>query len=218
MPLAWRYWVRSLSCLNFLIAFGLLQAIVVAKPKLSVTTAIRDQQTCLVSGDRIQVSLELTVTFRNRAESPLIISRNSTESGLLIAHTLTRANDRRFERTGRGDLWDFPFTLQGDSPDASWLILKPDEAYDREIKVWGLGPFTRQEYRHYEGTTHFIRLELFTVDTFLVARQNKDLSVSLSKKELIARWKNYGYLWLDGATSEPMSVQFPVYYDLKSCK
>jgi hypothetical protein len=165
-------------------ALGHSKAPTFAKPKLYVTTTIREQRTCLLSADQIQTSLELTVTFLNRAVYPLILSRNSVQSSVLLAHTLAGANDKRFEWSARGDLWDFMPELQGDSPSEKWVILKPAEAYNREMKAWGLGPMTRREYQHYEATVHFIRLEFITVDALLVARQNKDGTVSLSKKEL----------------------------------
>jgi hypothetical protein len=188
------------------------------RAKLEATTVIREQRICMSPSRIPEVDLSVELKFTNVGEFPVILSRNSGESGINVAHTLKRAHAKKYEYKARGDMWDFPFVLQPASPGDSFVILKPHEIYTRNVKVWGLNFESLEQYDHYAAVPHFIRLGLLTVDSMLVSSVSQAGKIDINEKHIRDRWKTYGYLWLDGLDSEPMSIQLPAASTLTDCK
>ena len=209
---------KYLIVASFLISVTVAQAQSRGAAKLQATTAIREQRICMSTSRIPEVHLSLELKFRNVGQVPIILSKDSRESGINVAHTLERARAMKYEYKARGDMWDFPFVLQPPSPNDSFVIVKPHEIYARDEKMWGLNFESLNQYDHYVAAPHFIRLSLLTIHSMLVASVSRDGKVDFSDKHLRDRWKAYGYLWLEGIDAEPMSIQLPPAASLANCE
>jgi hypothetical protein len=201
-----------------IIALGQVQVFPLSwKPsaKLEATTSIRRQSVCLAGSGEVIVNLALTVKFTNVGDYPAIIAKNSGEiiASQHIAHTEGLVDAGKYEYGLRGDMYEFPFVRQGDSPGESFVILKPAETLEREIDAWAIRLKYPGRYEHFAQAAHFLSIGFFTMDSHLTAADGR---VDWSGKQQRSRWRKYGDLW-SGITSRPMPMEFPLAEKLAAC-
>jgi len=186
--------------------------------KLEVSTSLRgDQRICLV-GDGVSSGFTLRAKFTNVGKYPVILSKNSgLVSNPLISHAEKDAYAERYEyklNLLRHDYGAPEFVeKQGESPSATFVTLKPGEAYEPDIH--GYFHFRLKEYEHYSESDHFIRFAMLTVHGILY-HEAPDGSERMEPEVLRAHWIRHGYLWFS-AVSLPMRIKFPPLHNVKQC-
>jgi hypothetical protein len=156
--------------------------------KLQLTTIILEQKSC--SPDHLGLTLRLTL--RNVGQTPVILSKQTAISRIIVSADLPAATNKRYEQDLR---YDDPGTTSGfDLPLlADFRILKPGELieFEEPVSVYLFNEKRRAEQFLSEGS-HLLQVDVGTWP--YIANP-----ISFRRK-----WQDKGYLWFEGTTSEPM--------------
>jgi len=163
---------------------------VVPKARLQLTTTVVRERSCFPG----HLGLALKFTFRNVGEEPVIVDKRSFIERAFVSRTLKAASVRKYEQEIRADQYDGSYF---DLPDMStFVIIRPGESYDLENSQ------TRVSLSVDQGTprtkdglhtgSYFLQVEVATWFYFADATQSQ------------RKWRDKGYLWSEGLTSQPM--------------
>jgi hypothetical protein len=172
------------------------------KAQLQLTTNVLEQKSC--SPDHF--GLRLRLTLRNVGQELVILHKHSAVSRIMVSSDLAAATNKKYEQDLR---YDDPSASSGlDSPLFSdFTILKPGEAieFEEPVSVY-LFNEKRSAQRLLREGTHLLQVDVgswpYIADP-----------ASFRKK-----WRNKGYLWFEGITSQPMTFTIEKDRPLINCR
>ena len=159
-----------------------------SKAQLQLTTSVLEQRYCPPD----HVGLKLRLTFRNVGEEAVILHKQSAISRIMVSRDLTAASAKHYEQEQRSD--DPGADIGLDSPNLSdFRILKPGQVFEFEepVSVY-LFNAQRSAERFLGEGTHFIQVDVGTWPYIADP-------AGFRKK-----WRDQGYLWYQGLTSQAM--------------
>jgi hypothetical protein len=162
---------------------------------LKVTTRVLEQDYC-TNGD---VRMSLRFRYTNNGRESIILPKYSFEYfGYTISRSEKEAARHRHEMVAHISLEtiiDQPFPTRGREPSPQrFIILEPGQSYEVDTRPSRADFFMhRLSDQHLRKGRHVLRLNVSTWNE----------SIALAR-ELAIVWRQYGVLWWEGITSEPM--------------
>jgi hypothetical protein len=173
-----------------------------SKARLQLTTTIIRRVSC--SPDLFGLSLRLT--FRNSGSEAVIIDKRSFWVRSLISTSVQAAGAKKYIDWSRGDMWgSLPF---GPTDLSDFVILKPGEVYDFEKETrtsFMVSDDPANPFHRLRPGDYFLQIEVATWAYLDDARPFRQ------------RWKDKGYLWSEGLTSEPMPFTIEQSRPIEKC-
>jgi len=159
-----------------------------SKAQLQLSTRVLGQRSCSVD----HFGLRLRLTFRNLGNEPVILHKQSAISRIMVSRDLMAASAKHYEEEQR---YDEPGADIGlDSPVlADFMVLKTGEAFEVEeaVSIYLFNAKHRAERFLSEGT-HFLQVDVGSWPYIT------------NPAPFRKAWRNKGYLWFEGITSDPM--------------
>lgn len=141
------------------------------------------------------LGLKLRFTFKNIGTESIILDKRSFILRRMVSRDLKAAASKRYESDGRFEYFDGAHFLADPSDLSNFIVLKPGEAYsfDDNIGSFSIYDGAKEPPKGYLITgTHYLQLEVGTWSYFA------------DPNPFQQKWKDQGFLWTEGLTSQPM--------------
>jgi hypothetical protein len=159
-----------------------------SQARLQLTTSIVNRLSCSPE----LFALSMRFTFKNTGSERVMVDKRSFHVRAMVSSSAHAASARKYIIESRGDMWGmFPFQPKDLS---NFAILEPGEVYElnderQSFFVSDESPGTRSYLR---SGNYFLQVEVVTWPY-------------LNKPGPFRKmWKDKGYLWFEGITSQPM--------------
>lgn len=175
-----------------------------SRPQLELTTTVMNKFSC--SSDLF--TLRLRFTFKNTGSEPVILDKASFITRSLVSTSMKAAAAQKYITEIKSDAYGVLPLRPNDL--SKFAILKPGEVYElesdqtRESFLMSDNEENRQD-RLLPGS-YFLQVEVGTW-TYLENARNFQ-----------KRWRDQGYLWFEGITSEPMLFTIEKDRSLTKCR
>jgi hypothetical protein len=159
-----------------------------SKAQLRLTTRILEQRSC----SQGHFGLRLRLTLRNVGDEPVILHKEKAISRIMVSGNLAAVANKKYEQDLK---YDDPGATAGlDSPlFPNFTILKPGEVieFEESVSVYLFNEKRPAELLLREGT-HLLQVDVGTWPYIA--------EPSPFRRD----WRDKGYLWFEGLTSDPM--------------
>ena len=172
-----------------------------SKPRLELTLAIVKGFSCSPE----LFTLRMRFTFKNTGSGPVMVHKRSFLVRSLVSTSPRAAAAGKYIMESRGDMWGmFPFRPTDLS---NFAILGPGEVYalDDERESFFVSDDPANPHRRLRPGNYFLQVEVVTWPYLDKPRPFRN------------KWKDTGYLWSEGITSQPMPFTIEKNRPIVSC-
>jgi len=159
--------------------------------RLQLTTTAIKSRSCSAN----RVSLDLRFTFRNVGEQPVIIDRRSFVARSLVSRSLKSAVAKVYVAEAHADLFDDSFPVYPTDM-SSFLIVQAGEVADLQTEQ------TRASFLIDDGMPQ--SKDYLHPGSYVLQIEVATWPYLADPAPFRRQWKDKGYLWFEGITSEPM--------------
>lgn len=178
---------------------------------LRLTTSITGQRYCEADGEVDALQINLKLRYTNTGEEPIILDKGSyTIFRAMVSHNPEEAEAKQYVTDIHYSIYslqDGKTRVYGETPDTSFVVLKPGDCYEIEGAVTLTALRGDLKLRGHLGPGKYV-LQV------MAATWNETESLA---KKLRVRWRQGGILWYGNITSEPMPFEVNENRSVISC-